>query len=387
MNEKLLHTPEGMRDIYSSEYYSKLQLERRLLHAIRSYGYSDIQTPVIEYFEVMSSEKGTVSPNNMFRFFDREGNMLALRPDITPSVARCIAKYFKDETDPIRLCYKGSTFINTTDNRGALKECTQIGAELYNANGAEADCEMIVMAIGCMLEAGLKEFKVEIGLAGFFKALVRAAGIDSETEAELRKLIVNKNSWGIAELLEEKGMNADDQEIFIKLPEFFGSYEMLERVRGYKLPAEAKQVLSVLDDIYRTICLYGYENYLSFDLGMLGKYEYYTGIIFNGYTYGNGEPVISGGRYDKLAVQFGKDASAIGMAVFIDRLMQVLAMQKIEEPKEPGVTYVVCEGGLTKEACELVKKLRAEDRKVILEALAKGEQPKDYENVVEIIRM
>lgn len=387
MNEKLLHTPEGMRDIYNSEYYGKLQLERRLLHAIRSYGYSDIQTPVIEYFEVMSSEKGTVSPNNMFRFFDREGNMLTLRPDITPSVARCVAKYFKDVSDPVRLCYKGSTFINTTDNRGALKECTDIGAELYNADGAEADCEMIMMAIDCMLAAGLREFKVEIGLAGFFAALVRAAGIDSETESELRKLIINKNSWGIAELLEGKGLDKDLEEILVRLPEFFGSYSMLERVRSYRLPEEAKKVLLVLDDIYRTICLYGNENYLTFDLGMLGKYGYYTGIIFNGYTYGNGEPVISGGRYDKLVVQFGKDASAIGMAVFVDRMMQVLSMQKIEEPKRPGVTYVVCEGGLTKEACELVRKLRAEDRRVILESVDKGQEPRDYENVTEIIRM
>ena len=112
MNKKLLHTPEGVRDIYDGEYNQKIKIEEQLLEVLKLYGYKRIQTPMFEFFDIFNRDKGSVSSKEMYKFFDREGNTLVLRPDMTPSIARCVAKYYEEEELPIRLCYKGNTFIN-----------------------------------------------------------------------------------------------------------------------------------------------------------------------------------------------------------------------------------------------------------------------------------
>ena len=143
MSKKLLHTPEGVRDIYGKEYAEKLLVENKLHEVISSYGYEDIQTPTFEFFDVFSKEVGTTSSKDLYKFFDKEGNTLVLRPDFTPSVARCAAKYFMEEQVPIRFSYLGNTFINTSNLQGKLKEMTELGAELINDDSVEADAEMI----------------------------------------------------------------------------------------------------------------------------------------------------------------------------------------------------------------------------------------------------
>ena len=145
MYRQILHTPEGVRDIYNEECRRKNQVQEILHGVLHSYGYEDIQTPTFEFFDVFSREVGTVTSRELFKFFDREGNTLVLRPDITPSIARAVAKYFTEEDMPVRLCYVANTFINHSDFQGRLKENTQMGAELIGNGGVEADAEMIAL--------------------------------------------------------------------------------------------------------------------------------------------------------------------------------------------------------------------------------------------------
>ena len=142
MGKKLVHTPEGVRDIYGDEYARKLQLENFIMGKVRSFGYEDIQTPTFEFFDVFSKEVGTTPSRELYKFFDKDGNTLVLRPDFTPSMARCAAKYFMDEDVPIRFCYSGNTFANNSNLQGRLKEATQMGAELIGEGFVEADGEM-----------------------------------------------------------------------------------------------------------------------------------------------------------------------------------------------------------------------------------------------------
>ena len=124
--EQKLHTPEGVRDIYSKECRTKLTVQEKLHQVLHLYGYQDIQTPTFEYFEVFRKEIGTISSRELYKFFDREGDILALRPDMTPSIARAAATIFEAEEFPIRLCYMGNTFINHSSYQGRLKENTQL---------------------------------------------------------------------------------------------------------------------------------------------------------------------------------------------------------------------------------------------------------------------
>lgn len=204
MNRQLLHTPEGVRDIYGKEYAQKLCVEEKLRRQFNLYGYQDIQTPTFEFFDVFSKEIGTTPSKDLYKFFDKEGNTLVLRPDFTPSMARCAAKYFMDEDIPIRFCYGGNTFTNTSSLQGKLCEVTQMGAELINDGSVEADGEMIAMAVEALCQAGLLDFQVSIGQVEYFKGLCSQAGLSEETESELRELISGKNRFGAEELLMEK---------------------------------------------------------------------------------------------------------------------------------------------------------------------------------------
>ena len=172
MKRQLLHTPEGVRDIYNDECEKKMLLQDQLYHILRLHGYHPIQTPTFEFFDIFGREIGTTPSKDLYKFFDREGNTLVLRPDITPSIARCAAKYFGEEELPIRLCYMGNTFINNSSYQGRLKECTQLGAELLGDPSVDADAEMISMVISCLKAAGLKEFQLSIGHADFFRGLL-----------------------------------------------------------------------------------------------------------------------------------------------------------------------------------------------------------------------
>ena len=147
MNNQLLHTPEGVRDIYAEECARKLAVEQKIQHVFGLYGYQSIETPVFEFFDIFKKERGSVGSQGMYKFFDRDNNTLVLRPDMTPPIARCVAKYYMDETKPLRLCYLGPTFINGTSYQGRLKESTQTGAELIGDDTADADAEMIAMAV------------------------------------------------------------------------------------------------------------------------------------------------------------------------------------------------------------------------------------------------
>ena len=163
MNNRLLHTPEGVRDIYGKEYARKLAVEQKLQNAIHCFGYEDIQTPSIEFFDVFSKEIGTTPSKELYKFFDKEGNTLVLRPDFTPSIARCAAKYFMEEKVPLRFSYNGNTFTNTSNLQGKLKEVTQMGAELIGDPSVEADAEVISMVIEALKSTGLTRFQVTIG--------------------------------------------------------------------------------------------------------------------------------------------------------------------------------------------------------------------------------
>ena len=218
MEQRLLHTPEGVRDIYSGEYARKKALLQKLHRVVEGYGYCDIETPTFEYFDVFSREIGTTPSKDLYKFFDREGNTLVLRPDMTPAIARAYAKYFSNEELGVRLSYMGNTFVNNSSLQGHLKEMTQLGAELIGDGSVEADAEITAMIVEMLLAAGLTEFQVSIGHVEFFQSLLAEAGVDKATEQELRRLITNKNNFGVETLLEERNMNfvrIENGEVFI----------------------------------------------------------------------------------------------------------------------------------------------------------------------------
>lgn len=341
MNKSLLHTPEGVRDVYGEEYARKLFVEKKLHDTIHLYGYQDIQTPTFEFFDVYSKEIGTTPSSQLYKFFDKEGNTLALRPDFTPSCARCAAKYFMDETAPLRFTYSGSTFTNTSNLQGKLKEVTQMGAELIGDPSVEADAEVISMVIEALKSTGLTRFQVTIGEVDYFRGLCEEAGLDEDTEKELRSCISGKNFFAAQELLEQKQIPEPYHSILLKLADMFENIESLEDAKALVKNERSLQAIARLEKLKKRLKQYGVAEYITFDLGMLSKYQYYTGVVFKAYTYGIGDAVVKGGRYDNLLRKFGKDTAAIGFVIVIDDLLEALSRQKvvIDVPASGKIMY------------------------------------------------
>lgn len=359
MKKKLLHTPEGVRDIYNEEYEKKLILQDNLHQMLRQYGYHPIQTPTFEFFDIFGREIGTTPSKDLYKFFDREGNTLVLRPDITPSIARCAAKYFGEEDMPIRLCYMGNTFINNSSYQGRLKESTQLGAELLGDSSVDADAEILSMVVACLKTAGLRDFQISVGHAGFFGGLMEAAGLLEEQEEELRELISNKNFFGVEEFVDTLSLDADLKELFKMLGTFYtGPDELSGAKRCAKAYPRILAAIEELEELHAILEVYEVARYISFELGTISNYQYYTGIIFAGYTFGSGEPIVKGGRYDKLLTYFGKESASIGFAFVIDQLMAALQRQKIDIPVEHQAKLIVYHQENRAEAISQAKELR-----------------------------
>lgn len=360
MDQSLLHTPEGVRDIYGIEYARKLLIEQRLHEAIRLYGYQDIQTPSFEFFDVYSREIGTTPSSQLYKFFDKEGNTLTLRPDFTPSCARCAAKYFMDETRPIRLTYSGSAFTNASSLQGKLKEVTQMGVELIMEPSVEADAEMISLVVEALLRCGLTSFQIAVGEVEYFRGICSQAGLKEETEQKLRDAINAKNYFAAKELLESRKVRRDYAQVLLCLADTVLGASDLAEARQMVDNERSLQAIERLEQLYRVLEKYGVEKYVSFDLGLLGKYNYYTGVIFKGYTYGVGDAVVTGGRYDHLLSHFGKNAPAIGFVIVVDDLMEALARQDLKPLVEPEGALIFYEKGGFGQALSRARQLRAE---------------------------
>lgn len=364
--QRIFHTPEGVRDIYNGECSQKRSLQKNIRQVFRMYGYEEIETPSFEYFEVFSREVGTIPSKDLYKFFDREGNTLVLRPDFTPSVSRACATYFSPDKEVVSLCYTGNTFINSSSLRGRMKETTQMGVERIGDESAEADAEILAMTVECLKAAGLKEFQVSLGQVDYFKSLLKEAGMEEEAEERLRALISQKNYFGVEDLVREQKLDDNLAKVFQKLPNLFGSYEVLQEARALTDNPCALKAVARLEEIYDILKVYGCEKYISFDFGMLSKYQYYTGIIFQAYTYGTGEPLVKGGRYNELLKHFGTPAASIGFAIVIDSLLLALSRQRIQVPEEEKPVVLTYHAGNRNEIIRKAQKLRSQGRYVAL---------------------
>lgn len=373
MGKRLVHTPEGVRDIYGREYANKQNIQRLFGDKLHSYGYQDIQTPTFEFFDVFSREIGTTPSKELYKFFDKEGNTLVLRPDFTPSIARCAAKYFIDERIPLRFCYLGNNFINTGNLQGKLKETTQMGAELLGDASPEADAEMIAMLVEALLNSGLKEFQVSVGQIDYFKGLCAHAQLDEETEFALREFISSRNGFGAQELLLDKNIPEQSIQALLGVTSLFGTCEILDKALEAADNERSQKAIERLKQVYELLKIYGVDQYISFDLAMVSKYNYYTGIIFNAYTYQAGSAIAKGGRYDNLLEKFGKPAPATGFVVMIDDLVTALTRQKnCPEPENRQLLLLY-----TKDFGSALARAKEYRKQGYSTVLMKQEQPKE----------
>ncbi len=366
MNKVLLHTPEGVRDIYGTECSDRLLVQSRIHRKMKSFGYQDIDTPTFEFFDVFADEINASAAKELYKFFDKEGNTLVLRPDFTPSIARCASKVMLENGNPVRVVYQGKSFLNTSNLQGKLKENCSIGVEFFNDDSVYADAEMIALLIDSLKSSGLTDFQVSIGDADYYKGLCEEAGIDEETEEMVREQILQKNYFAAENIMTQRQVPDRYKDLIVRFSEFIGSDEALINAREQVHNDRSLSAISRLQRLYQVLGDYGVSEYVSFDLGMLSNFNYYTGVIFAAYTYGVGDAIAKGGRYDSLLGKYGKDAPAIGFVIIIDDLMSALYRQNVAVEHEEEVRVIEYEEESFSQALKKAEELRAKGIKVAL---------------------
>ncbi len=343
-----------MSDVLPGECAVKKDIESTIWTVFASFGYKEIESPSFEYYDCYSSEKGQISQEKLYKFFDEQGRILALRPDFTTSIARMTATKGQNLQLPVRYMYTGSVFRAEHTEGVRRREITQSGIELIGSYSAKADAEVIAAAMEAMLALGIEEFSMEIGQVAFFNGLVEQLGLDGEMTEKLRERIDSKDSQGIKNIVDKLKIEENIKNVMIDLPYLFGDASIIERANVAGLNETSKVALDNLKSIYDLLTLYGFEKYISLDLGMLQSIDYYTGSIFKCYTYGVGFPIAAGGRYDNLMGSFGSPKGAVGCAIGINRIMQVYKGETADVPS----TLVYAERNAEGLGYELASNLR-----------------------------
>ncbi|MCH5210805.1 MAG: ATP phosphoribosyltransferase regulatory subunit [Oscillospiraceae bacterium] len=325
MSNWKLHTPNGVNDILPEECTLKKEIESEIWSVFSSFGYREVETPSFEYYDCYEGLGGQISQETMFKFFDEQGRILTLRPDFTTSIARMASTKATSETSPLRYLYTGSVFRVEQTQGARQREFTQSGIELIGSYSPSADAEVIAAAMEAIMAVGIEEFSMEIGQIAFFNGLMEQTGLEAPEIEKLRERIDSKDSVGIKTITDKLDIDDSIKNLIIELPYLFGGNEVFEKAYAEGLNETSKIALDNLKRIYELLCLYGFEKYVSIDLGMLESIDYYTGTIFKCYTHGVGFPICAGGRYDNLMGQFGSPKGAVGVAIGVNRLLSVLS--------------------------------------------------------------
>ncbi len=367
MSKWKIYTPDGVQDILCEDCFQKRELEQKLRTLFRSYGFYELETPAIEFYDVFSSEGSAMLQENMFKFFDQQGRILVLRPDITVPVARIMATKYKDAAYPLRLSYIGNVYRYNDFGGGKQNEFTQAGIEVLGVNTPESDAEVIAIAIQSLKASGLESFQIGIGQVEFFNGLMEETGFSEDDISQVRMLIDRKDYVGLEEFLKSREIGENLKKLISSLPGLFGSSDVLEKARSFDLNKRSRDALENISQVLGILDDYGLSQYVSVDLGMLRGLAYDTGIIFRGFTHGVGFPVLTGGRYDKLVGEFGMECPATGFSLGVNMVLMALQRQKIEMEKPATDTFICYADKGRRAAFELCAVLRRQGLAVELD--------------------
>jgi len=323
--------PKGLRDLLPDEMKTRRRLEQKAAQLFTSFGYEEVVTPTFEFLEVV--EAGGNMREKLFLFMDREGGILSLRPEMTVSIARLAATHLQDEKLPRRLYYSTNVFRHVQPHLAQYREFWQTGIELLGASGPLADAEVISLAVKIMREFGLDNFMVSLNQIGIFNSLLDDSAIQAEDKDLIRKLMEKKDLVGLSRTLEKLPISDLLKETIALLPTLHGGLEVLNRLPYIEKSQNAVQAAEELMKIYAALQNMGVEKQILVDMGVLRGLDYYTGVVFEGFSPDLGYGLLGGGRYDRLLSQFGFPCPATGFALGMDRLTLVLKNQEKELPR------------------------------------------------------
>ncbi|MEH7075777.1 ATP phosphoribosyltransferase regulatory subunit [Neobacillus drentensis] len=357
----MFEKPLGMRDTLPELYEKKHRIRTLMEDTIKLWGCQFIETPTLEYYETVGSASA-IQDAQLFRLLDKQGHTLVLRPDMTAPIARVAASKLLQEDMPLRLAYSANVFRAQQREGGRPAEFEQIGVECLNDTTVSCDGEVISMLISSLKKAGLKEFQVSIGHIGFAQELfLQILGTDERTNA-LRRFLYEKNYVGYREHVNALSLSSIDKQRLLQFLDLRGGVEVIGRAFDLIENEQGKLALLQLQELWDCLQDYGVENQVKFDFTIVSHMSYYSGILFEVYAGNVGFPIGNGGRYS-LIEKFGKNASATGFAVHLDRLLEALGHYDIENT----ATCILFSQERRREAYQLAEKMHEQGLRAVLQ--------------------
>lgn len=317
--------PPGVKDFLPIEAEEISRIESAILSVFKKHGFKRVITPALEYADVLALGVGETLMSKVLKFIDPStGRVIALRPDITPQVARLVATRMRDESLPLKLCYTENAIRYAEGARAKAREILQIGAEHISKEASpEIDAGMVVMAVECLKKAGIKNFKIDIGDVGFVRQVLNGLKVSEAARKNITELVAKKDSSGLSSLIKGigKAISQRERDMLISLTQLYGEKEVVSKAASLVKDPSAQAMLKYLKKVLDIIYKKGFGKYVTIDLGEVRGFDYYTGMIFEAFSPGVGSPLLSGGRYDTLISNYGYKVKASGFAFDAENLI------------------------------------------------------------------
>lgn len=360
-------TPEGTRDLLFEECATRRMAESRLCSVFVSHGYQEAVTPGIEFYDVFEPYHSGIPQEIMYKMSDQKGRLMVLRPDTTTPIARLAATRLQNMQRPMRFYYKQPIYRSNPGLTGRSNETVESGVELLGVGGKRADVEAIALAAQAM-ESCLPGFRMEIGHAGFFRALASELPISEEEREEIRSTIESKNYAALNTIL-EKLPDSPAVRAMGRLPRLFGGQEVFEEAFSLCSNPEAIETLRYLKELYESLSGLGLGSRMMVDLGLVQRNDYYTGVVFSAYVEEWGDAVLLGGRYDNLLARFDAPMPAVGFSVNMDAVTQAMLRRGNAAPVQKPDVLVYSEEGMELAGIQYAARLTAEEGLICENAL------------------
>lgn len=349
-------TPEGTRDLLFQSARALRAAENAIRGALEDQGYSEVVTPTIEFYDMFNQANPAHAQESMLKVIDRSGRICVVRPDNTTPVARIAATRLDNAALPVRLYYSQRVFRSVKSGQGHKTEFLQMGAELIGADGTEADLDILSAAFTALAKTNAGAYRIEIGHAELYQALMCELGCDAAAAERIRSLIENKSFAALGDELAPYG-NVPAARVLRVMPQLFGGREVLDEVERLTGNVRVLGAVAYLRRLYDALSAAGYGESILIDLGLVHEMGYYTGIMFRGYIGGAGAAILSGGRYNSLCAKFGRDLPAAGFGIDVESVAEAATAAGCDEKKiDPDrVRIALTKGRLEKKTVALLR--------------------------------
>ena len=376
-----LQTPYGTRDFLPKEAAAKREIENRIAKIFSSYGYEEVVTPTMEYLETLTMSTGRTLEKDLFKMFDLSNRTLALHHEMTTPIARLAVSRLKNSSLPLKLSYNTSVFRFRRNQPGRQCEFYQSGVELLGISNAAADAEIISLAAQSLKISELKEFKICLGQVEFANGLMEENNLPLEIKAKIKNALENHNIVELEKIVDTLNLEKKSADALKQIPKLQGGIEILNSARELSKNKKSQLALDNLAEIYKLLEVYEIADKISFDLGLIRDFDYYTGMVFEAYAPNVGYSLVGGGRYDHMLKDFGFACPATGFSLGIERILSAREKQGLKDDIRVKDIYLSYAEGKIESAIKKAAQLRAEGKAVELSLTAQNKSDAEKSQV------